>query len=239
MNPTPGQNNGPQPEAGADSKVNSLGESAKGPNTTESRSGVKSNTEFLVDLLVKVFGLITWPVLLLIVGIVFFNPIQRVAYLLPKKFELSNEIGIGGLTLKIQQQAKAAGNEELAEIISGLSKGAIEALLKIGNGSHRVTGTLTDIKRRQNYSIPEQMKYWKELEGKNLVKATEDLEVFENYFNSLANSDKLIPIESIDKSKEDRLLANSISLTENGKRAYSIVLSVVSDLIGNQSSNRN
>lgn len=239
MNTTPDQNNEPQPRAGADPQMKSPGELAKMSNSAESRPGVKTNTEFLVDLLVKIFGLITWPVLLLITGIVFFNPIQRMADLLPSKFELSNEIGIGGLTLKIQQQAKAAGNEELAKIISGLSRGAIEALLKIGNGSHRVTGTLTDINRRKNYSIPEQMKYWKELEGKQLLKATEDLKAFESYFKSLANPEKLIPIESIDKSNENRLLANSISLTENGRRAYSIILSVVSDLISNQSPNKN
>ena len=71
-----------------------------------------------------------------------YSPFKRIVELIPSKFEQSSEISIGTIiSLKIQEQAKASGNEESASIIEGLSKESIEWILKIGSGSYRVIGS--------------------------------------------------------------------------------------------------
>src|SRR5262249_38124623 len=161
--------------------------------------------------LAKIFGLLTWPMIALI-GLIFFYPsINRIAELLPGKFEQSSEITIGSLiSLKIQEQAKASGNEELAKIIEGLSKDAIEWILKIGNSPHRVIGS-DDGRTGQvaNYYIASGYAAWIELSDGKLLKSTVDLREYKAFFDSLGPTDGKIPVGSLTKQQQDRLLNNS------------------------------
>jgi len=187
-----------------------------------------------LDLVSKLVGLLTWPVVVLVAVALFYSPMRRIADMLPEKFEQSNEIGIGGISVKIAQQAKASGNEELAKIISGLSENAIEWLLKIGDGSHRVigsddgrTGTVANYFYRSNSG-------WKELEASGLLMANTPLPQFETFFNSLGPVDDRVAKKTLSREQEDRLLNNSVRLTDSGQRAYRIVISVVADMISNK-----
>ncbi|GAB2880119.1 hypothetical protein GCM10027277_56680 [Pseudoduganella ginsengisoli] len=152
--------------------------------------------------------------------------------MLPDKFKQSNEFGIAGLSVKIAEQARASGNEELAKIINDLSENAIEWLLKLGDGSHRVvasddgrTGVVANYSYRPNPG-------WKELEAKGLLQADVPLAKYEAFFNSLHPVDDRVPKTSLTPDQEQQLLRNSVRLNERGQRAYHIVIGVVADMIG-------
>lgn len=96
-----------------------------------------------LDIIAKIFGLVSWPIVVLIFLLLFFSQIREMVSLLPEKFAKSNELSVAGLlSLKIQEEAKATGNEELANIISGLSQEAIEELITLGGTrSYRIIGS--------------------------------------------------------------------------------------------------
>ncbi len=199
--------------------------------------GVKRVTSF-IEILSKLFGLLTWQVIVLIAIVMFYTPLRQMADLLPEKFARSSEINVGVLSLKIQEEAKASGSEELATIITGLSQDAIKWLLNLGNGSYRVIGSDdggTGIVR--NYYLPRHYPVWKELEDKGLIQSDVNLNDFEKYFNSLNPIDVgepigyEIPVSTLTQAQIDKLLKNSVELTDTGKRAYEIIISVVADMI--------
>ena len=111
-------------------------------NTTEKGRAVVKASAY-IELLSKFLNLFTWQIIILIAIVMFYTPLRQMADLLPKKFESSSEISVlNVVTLKIQEQAKAIGNEELATIITGLSQDEIKWLLNLGgSGSYRVVGS--------------------------------------------------------------------------------------------------
>lgn len=192
-----------------------------------------------IELVSKIFGLITWPVFAIAVVLLFFAPIKKMADMLPDKFANSSEISVAGvMSLKLKEEAKAAGNEELAAIIKGLSQDAIQWLLHIGSGSYRVVGSDDGSTGNvQNYTFPAYYPIWKELESKGLLEGDEKLADFETFFHTLnpkagpVPNGYQVPASSLNDEQTKRLLGNSVRLTASGKKAYNIILTVVSDLI--------
>lgn len=209
------------------------------PTKPQQRAGGLERVTSYIELISKIFGLITWPVVAIAIVLLFYGPIRKMADMLPDKFEKSSEISVAGImSLKLQEEAKATGNEELAAIIRGLSQDAIKWLLQIGEGSHRVvgsddgsTGNVT------NFTFPEYYPIWKELEAKGLLKGDEKLDDFEAFFQSLNPKVGLVPNvyevpeSSLNAEQKARLLGNSVDLTDSGKKAYNIIIKVVADLI--------
>jgi len=187
---------------------------------------------WFVDLVAKLVALLTWPLVVVITLAIFHAPLLRIATLLPEKFERSNEITVGSLSLKIQERAKATGSEELASTITGLSQGGLEWLLKIGDAPHRVItnagarpGTTAGYMLSPSYGV------WKELEAKGLLVATTNLTQFEQDFQSLGPQDGHLPSSKLDADQDKKLTANTIQLSESGKRAYRIIIGVVTEMI--------
>ena len=206
-------------------------------NLLKRPDGLKRVTSF-IEFLSKVLGLITWQVIVLIAIMMFYAPLRQIADLLPAKLARSNEINVGVLSLKIQEEAKAAGSEELATIITGLSQDAIKWLLNLGNSSYRVIGSDdggTGIVR--NYYLPKHYAVWKELEDKGLIQSDVNLNAFEKYFHSLNPIEVEepiryeIPVSTLTQAQIDELLKNSVELSDTGKRAYEIIIIVVADMI--------
>jgi hypothetical protein len=187
-----------------------------------------------IDLISKCINLVNWPIVAIIIIILFYSPFKRIVELIPGKFEQSSEISIGTiLSLKIQEQAKASGNEELATIIEGLSKDSIEWILKIGDGSYRVIGSDdggTGI--AINYFISPSYSVWIELYNRGLITSTVDLFKFKVLFNSLGPINDKIPVNSLTEQQKDQLLNNYIELSDSGKKAYEIIIKVITDSIG-------
>ena len=207
------------------------------PQSVQSQppKGLSELVGSLVDILAKILSLITWPVVILIVIIAFYSPVNRIVQQLPDKFSQSSEITVGTLiSLKIREQAKASGNEELAKIIEGLSQDAIKWILKIGDSPYRVIGTddggtgitTNYILDTDHYSL------WIELSSKGLLKSSEDLYRYRTFFDSLQPTNGRIPVGSLTEEQKDRLLTNDLQLTDSGKRAYEIILEVIAESIG-------
>lgn len=195
------------------------------------RSKVLRFTQF-IKLANSVVGLLTWPLVVILILILFYTPIRRVVELLPDKFEKSHELSFGSLSFKIQEQARAVGNEELANIISGLSEEAIQWVLKLGTGSHRIIGSKEDLSRTTtDYMLPSHFAAWKELETKGLLKSSMNLTEYEQFFRSLGPTNGNVAKAKLTNEQEDRLVKASVELSSTGRRAYEIIIRVVADLI--------
>lgn len=188
-----------------------------------------------IDLLTKIVGLITWPLLIIVMLLIFYSPIKRIANTLPEKFERSNEISVGSLSLKIQQQAKAEGNEELAAIIKGLSKGAIRELIDVGYKFIRIIAIdNTRSSEMRRYSLAPSFSTWKELATNGLLESDLDLKDFEDYFNSLNPHNGIVEGSTLSQEQREKLEKSQVKLSNRGKRAYDIVVNVVADQIANE-----
>ncbi len=228
-----------------DTPEESVTEKKKTPRVTKSKKIFSfERINSYLDILSKLFGLITWQVMVLIVFLVFYNPITKIIELIPEKFADSNEGSLAGLlSFKIQEDAKISGNEELASIINGLSQEEIKYLVTLGGSkSHRIVGSGSDDTATvQNYFITlSTYSIWKELQARGLVQSDIDLNEFEIFFYSLNptkedGSDILkFTSSSLTKEQKDKLLDNSVELTDSGKRAYDIIITVIVDLIGKE-----
>ena len=191
-------------------------------------------TESIIDIIAKMLRLLTWPLLILIIIIVFNSPISQTINLIPEMFEKSTEIEIANfLHLKVQEKAKSSGNEELASIIEGLSKEGIEWILKLGEGSYRVIGT--DGGRTgevTHYFISPNYPVWIELADRGLLESTQDLYKYKTFFDSLGPETGRISADSLTERQKADLLNNWVKLSDTGKKAYDIVLEVIADAIG-------
>jgi hypothetical protein len=220
-----------------------LSEKSKDAEKTGKDDRVTKVNSYL-DIIAKIFGLVSWPVVVLIFLLLFFSQIKEMVSLLPEKFAKSNELSVAGfLSLKIQEEAKATGNEELASIISGLSQEAIKELITLGGtNSYRVMGSgRADANGvDQEYYLPlSKLAIWKELASRGLAKSTVDLSDFEKYIYTLnptvEDSGSLgVDVKNLSKEQRDKLIDNHVELTESGRRAYDIIIKVISDLISSQ-----
>lgn len=199
---------------------------------TQNADKLKTATSY-IEMLSKIFGLLTWQVIVLLIIVLFYTPLRQMVELLPEKFARSNEINVGVLSLKIQEEAIASGNEELATIINGLSEDEIRELIFLGGSiSHRVVGSGND-----KYILDlSKLSIWNNLIERDLVKSTVNRDDFEKIIYSLnpetEGSDLLIfQKENLTKEQVDKLTDNYVELTDTGQRAYDIIINVIVGLI--------
>ena len=51
-------------------------------------------------------------------------------------------------------------------------------------------------------------------------------------YQTVVPSQYFVPVSSITEEQKARLLDNDVKLTDKGKRAYEIIISVIADIIG-------
>jgi hypothetical protein len=185
-----------------------------------------------IDILSKIVALITWPIFLIILLVLFYSPLNRIITVFTTKIEKSYEVSVGSLTFKLQQKALESGNLELAKIIKGLSDEEIKWILKIGNGSHRVIGSNDGGSGiTSKYHLGNSIESWIILQNMNLLDSNINLIDYKKYFYSLQPVNNYISKNKLTQQEEQKLLKNSVHLSESGKQAYNIILSTVSEMI--------
>ena len=211
----------------------------------------KSTFEIIVDLIKAMI----WPILVVLMFILFYDQIFSIIEIIPSKIRQSSRIKIGDISLEIERYAKAKGNEELAVIIQDLSKDAITTLVNLGKRGHRV---IISDDFKHTYTLPLELKYFKELEKKELLSANEKIKDYENYFLSLNVNKKIVYKENYGSSEEydersvkhnfkyqrlfvqydqlsaeqvKRLIDCSVKLTKKGLVAFEIIVEVISGIV--------
>ncbi len=72
---------------------------------------------------------------MLFVFIWFRSPLTKIADQLPEKVAEANKVTAGGLSFEIEKTAQKTGDPQLATLIGGLSRNAVEMLLRIGKNN--------------------------------------------------------------------------------------------------------
>ncbi len=204
-------------------------------NRRLSRQSNNSESKGFIDTAKNLTGLISWQILVVLILVIFYKPISRMVEVLPSKFEKSSEISVGSLSFKIQEQAQRSGNAELAGIIQGLSEKAIKKLLQLGSSSYSLMGNNGSFRENNQefeyYPAPDLPEY-KELVAKGLATSKEDISEFEKWINSLMVDGK-IKADTLTNEQKRRLTDNNVQISDQGKRAYEIIIKVIADSIAN------
>jgi hypothetical protein len=136
------------------------------------RGRVSSALGFL-EAVAGIIKTLTWPLVILFLFFQFRDPLGQIAQLLPTKLEQASKVSAGGLTLEIEKTARAAGNPELSRLIGGLSRRALEILLRTSRteSSSLASTSQTEGEAMIRYNLPsgQELEAMHELERKKLL----------------------------------------------------------------------
>jgi len=222
---------------------------------TEVRKSTFQNVNDLIKTLI-------WPVILLLLLILYGKPIGKTINLLPGKLEQSSKVSVGSLSFEIEKTAISTGNRDLADMIKNLSETSLRKLLTIGYGSLIFTVSSEydkNGKGEKRYLTPQHIVEFQELEKNKLIAGEESIDNFLKYFKSLgaieetrySNDDGTTTYSSTTQSNhpytelsllvsklsvedEKRIAKYSIELTDKGKKAVDIIVKVIAEQIGNR-----
>jgi hypothetical protein len=216
----------------------------------------KTTFENINDL----FKAILWPLIVLIIFFSYKAELNDIIRLIPKKLESSSKISVGSLSFEIEKTARKTGNEELGEIIKNLSEGSIRKLLTLGSGRHSVMirNDVNEYNKEKSYTLPRDFNILIELEKNGLLKADEPLDQFLSFFKRLKPEEKIwymsnsgstsrsrdstfdekvvdltISTSKINSKELERIDRFGIELSEMGKKAFGIIVKVISEQINN------
>ena len=88
------------------------------------------------ELSVELTKALAWPVLVLVLLVVFWIPLHQTASLIPSIVGKSDTITIAGLSLKVSQGLKAKASPDVEKALSNLTKSGIERVLEMGEASY-------------------------------------------------------------------------------------------------------
>jgi hypothetical protein len=190
-----------------------------------------------IKVFIEFLKVIVWPLLVLSIFLTFRSPITEIANELPEKFFAATKLEMGSLTLEIQQQAKAAGNPELARSLGGLSPNAIRLLIELGPHYYIWIGTYDRLTSdgRQEYTMNlEKIDTIRELLNHKLIEFNEGMDQFLSWTQSSRFQVRdegsrrfFIPTTPLTPTEEKRLTKQSYHLSRLGERAYHTVLNAV------------
>lgn len=208
------------------------------------RKTMQSNTNSTVletlKLFVELVKVLAWPAIVVGAFLMFRQPIEAIVEDLPLKFSQASKVGVGALTLEIQQQAKAAGNPQLAMRLGKLSPEAIKLLIEVGESRVILVGEYINTgEGKDKFTIPtvDKLKVVRELEENGLIDYEEDLDSFFTWIQSplfeVVSTQWDYKIQSFKSVRPllpaelERLKKQSYRLNKLGKKAWQTVLYAV------------
>lgn len=141
-----------------------------------------------IVLLVDLAKAVAWPVLIMVLVIVFFAPIRKTLNLVPMKIESASKASIGSMSWEIERQALRQGGPELAQRVGRLSPAAIEELIN----TQRDTQVQLASDERMLISLPnnDRLIALRELREAGLISFEEPLEGFVDFMTTLPLADQ-------------------------------------------------
>lgn len=219
----------------------------------------KSKFENINDLIRSLI----WPFIILLVFIIYGSEINQIIKLIPKKIETSSKISVGSISLEIEKSAKQIGNAELGEIIKNLSESGIRKLLTLGTGRFNIILRCEYREKTESekaFSLPHDISVLEELEKNGLIKSNDNmsLESFIAFFKRKKPIERIwygdpnasystspetkttqkfseftLPFSKLNQQEYKLIDGYDIELSENGRKAYEIIVQVVSEQISN------
>lgn len=136
----------------------------------------KNPTKF--DLYLKLTTLLAWPIMILILLVIFWRPIKLLSSKLPKVVQKSETISIAGITLKMTDQITQKPTAKINEALTGLGHEPLLGLLELGVDEPSVGGIIGYDTATYNSSI-------KHLTNRGLLKVIKPNPTDTNINNSI------------------------------------------------------
>jgi hypothetical protein len=193
-----------------------------------------------VEAIVNLTKTLIWPLLIVVVLLMYHDPIKEIVKLIPSKIRDSQKLGIGSLLIEMQETAFKGGNEELANIFGALSPEAIRRLIELGK-SNRILVIETQRQGNNAYIVPTPhlLRIEFELMRNGLIEFKEDFDKFQKWIKSdlfqIIEADSFYitirPVSHLSKDDSARIINQSYKLTKIGSEAWEAVLnSIYADL---------
>lgn len=195
---------------------------------TESPSSVWFES---IKLAVDAVRILIWPAIVVGAFYIFEKPILTIANELPEKFSAATKVGVGSLVLEIEQQAREAGNPQLAARIGKLSPEAIRHLMEMGESHIMLVGIGS---YTTEYSLPDdkRLRAIRQLAANGLVEFKEDFDPFLQWirsskFRRVSSSNNFVPTSPLTTAEKQRLAEQEYVLNDLGKKAWQAILDAV------------
>jgi hypothetical protein len=183
---------------------------------------------------------VAWPIVVLAGLLLFRAPVRSLVTALGDRVNLATKFSAGSLSFEVQRTAEAIGNPELGSLVSGLSPGAVEKLLTLGNVSWVLVGSHTD---PNTFTLPSdrEMSALRELESKGLAHLTRPLDEWMAILRTLPLQRDNSPVgervvyrakHALASEESKQLSAQSVSLTALGHHALDLVVQTIVGAIG-------
>jgi hypothetical protein len=198
--------------------------------------------------IVKLIQALVWPVLLLFLFLAFRDPFSRTIAEVPDLIGHASEMKIGGVSVTIEQQARDTGDAKLAAALKGLSPDARKLMLEVGTHNVQIWGAYyagDTTHRRYFLTIPAAP--MAELSSRGLAHVrdresyndpTDQIAAYNTFLRRLHLQQIVDPndrsenlhfraVTPLTPEQDKQLDLYEISLTDLGKKAYGVILDVV------------
>jgi hypothetical protein len=207
--------------------------------TPKAGTGLKYFEE--ITKLVKV---IFWPLVILVLVVVFLKPINQILGVLPSELSAASRLSIGDFSLEVKQQAIIQGYPDLANKLGDLSKDAFNVLLLTNTGEYYNVVTWTGDGQKYILPDPTYMEGLIELEQKGLIEFNINSSDWMNLFKSLNLQPAPSPSFGVNKMAYDvtrqlndaemsTFTSQGYKLTTDGITARTLIIQTISQLLTN------
>lgn len=194
-----------------------------------------------LKVIVELLRVLAWPTIVVAAFLVFRQPIESIVDDLPVKFSAATKVGVGALTLEIQQQAKAAGSPQLAMRLGKLSPESIKLLIAMGESRMMMIGTTGSANPdgQNAFFMPDEatLRAIRELAKNGLIDYAEDLDTFLAWIGSplfrfetsrwQSDDRRFYATRPLSPTELARVKNQSYILNALGKKAWQTVLDAV------------
>lgn len=214
---------------------------AKDEKASSDPKGAASLLQVL-ETFASIIKTVTLPLVLLFLFFEFRSPLSDIARLLPQKIDQAYKVSAGGLSIEIERSAKASGNPELAKLIDGLSRNALEILLRSSKNESSIMSTSPGASPGQVvYNIPHtaEIAALQELETNGLIEPGKPIsEWYEEVKQKLAlknnygTYDAYVALKGkakLDEESEKSLWAARYKLSELGEKSVDLIIRSVTE----------
>lgn len=189
-------------------------------------------------VIVELVKALVWPAIFVSLLVAFWSPLSYTVDVLLNKLWEAKKVGIGALSIEIQEQARARGNPKLARRLNGLSPEAIRLLLEIGRAHHLLVSKFEPRPGEKRFSLvpADEFDRIRELAEKGLVEYGEDLDNFLEWIQSdlflqesggLSKHYTFWPKRDLSSAESARLNEQHYRLTDLGQSAWEAVLAAI------------
>jgi len=199
---------------------------------------MQPNTLEIAKLIVELVRAMAWPMLALLVLILFYKPIRLAITGIAEKFGTANKLTFGSLSIEIANKARELGDPVLAAGIGALSPVAIEQLLRAPTSGSKSLLAWAHLESARGLYLPPppEISALAELETRGLVVFTTPLKPFVEQIRNLplvtaASTSDLVGYLSPyppDSDEERALFRQTFTLTKSGLNAVEAIIRAVS-----------